>query len=471
MTGKNTGGRAKTADTRSSHTSRKNTALYSYSTYSTSTPQLISGSEGSHLGPLLTTRGGTRLGVAEYCEVLASPGLFDTGDAAVYVHLPFCSSRCLSCDHVTTVTHDPDSIDSYLDHLENEFDMVGRVLDGNRRLAQLHLGGGTPNYLTDSQLLRLVSLIERHFVIDEATETSLEAAPKRTSQSQLQLLRGLGFKSVRFEVRDLDPGVQQSVGRSDSLEMLADVFDNARGAGFETISMDLAYGLPHQTSDSMRRSVDNVLALAPDRVACYSYSRRPDEFTHQRAIDTSSLPSLADRLIMFNTVVTEMASAGYDWVGLDNFSRPDDALAVAQAEHKLSYNWMGYNAHGSPNLLGFGASAVSELGGACVQYHSELDQWSGALDASCLPVRTGVVLGEDERRQRHAVNGLLSNMALRDYESSLSSAIDQRDIEQLEAQGVLKVEGGDAFVTEEGRFVLHHLCNPNAHNERWVSGW
>ena len=434
-------------------------------------PRLISGSEGSHLTPVLAAHSGQQIKASDYEKILSEANLFGDEGVALYVHLPFCPSRCLSCDHITTVSHDAAVIDTYLDHLEQEFELVTRDLTQNRKLVQLHLGGGTPNYLTDPQLLRLMSIIESYFELDEDTCASIEVAPKRTSQSQLQLLRGLGFSGIKFEVRDLDAEVQTSIGRSDSRRILEDVFVNAREAGFSTLSMDLVYGLPTQTLSSIRATVTDLIALAPDRLVCSGYSRRPDVFPHQRAIASPRLPSLADRLIMFNAVVEAMEENGYVWVGLDNFVREDDALAQAQDEQRLYHNWMGYNVHGSSSLLSFGVSGISEVGGACVQNHLDIDEWSAALDRGELPIRGGVQLEDSGRKQRKAVNNLLCNMEVQDFGDAMSAEVDQRDVESLEAQGILRREHNRIVVTEEGRYMLHHLCNHAARNKRWVSGF
>lgn len=434
-------------------------------------PRLISGTEGSHIAPVLAAHSGQQINAQEYSKVLSQADLIGDDGVAVYVHLPFCPSRCLSCDHVTMVSHDPGAIDEYLDHLEQEFELVTRDLSHRRKAVQLHLGGGTPNYLSDPQLLRLMSIVEQHFEIDENTEASIEVAPKRTSQSQLQLLRGLGFTSIKFEVRDLDVGVQTSIGRSDSQRILEDAFANAREAGFTTLSMDLVYGLPTQTVQTILATVADVLSLAPDRLTCSAFTPRPDVFPHQRAIEAPRLPSLADRLIMFNAVVEAMEDSDYVWVGLDSFVKQDDGLAEAQESQCLHHNWMGYNTHGSKNLLSFGVSAVSEVGGACVQNHLDIDAWSECLERGELPVRAGVLLEDVGRKQREAVNALLCNMEVTDVDQAMSAEVDQRDVESLEAQGILRREHNRITVTEEGRYMLHHLCNHATRNKRWVSGF
>ncbi|MEE4661422.1 MAG: radical SAM protein, partial [Halieaceae bacterium] len=432
-------------------------------------PPLITGSEGGHLSRLFNSVSGERIDARGYQSLLANMESHN-GDLAVYVHLPFCASRCLSCDHVTNVTHDAREIDHYLDDLELELERVTGHFDSRKRLSQLHLGGGTPNYLSDRQLLRLMNMLESRFILDADTDALIEASAKRTSWSQLQMLKGMGFNSIKLQVRDLDPMVQKAVGRSDSHAVMADVFANARDVGIKTVGMDLVYGLPQQSQDSINRSIDEILGLGPERLSCYAYTRKTGEFMHQRAIDAPSMPSLADQLIMFNNVVNRMEAAGYVWIGLDTFVKRDDPLATAQREGRLYHNWMGYNALGNSGVLGFGASAISEIGGACVQNFSAVEDYAAALDAGRLPVRGGVRLDVAGQRRREVLNALLCNLEVDDVEQVLPKEAAEQ-LHTLQEQGVLRIEGARAYVTPQGRYLLHQVCGHNEPDKRWASGW
>lgn len=432
---------------------------------------LIGTSEGSHIPRLLDPQVGQRIQGSAYADILAGPDALGDGAPAVYVHLPFCQSRCLSCDHITTVTHDGTVIDQYLDDLELELELVTERIGRDRHLAQLYIGGGTPNYLSDPQLLRLAEMLDQHFSVDDATDTAIEISPRRSSASQLQLLRGMGLRSLKLEVRDLDPRVQKAMGKSNSPAIMEDVIDNARDVGFDTVSMDLVYGLPSQSMDSIRHTLEAIVALQPDRLNCYAYARQPEMFRHQRAIQSPSLPSLADRLIMFNSVVDTMEAAGYVWVGLDSFARADDTLVSAQHEQRLARNWMGYNAHGSSTLLGFGASAISEVGGACVQNVHGIDAWSAAVRDGQLPVRAGVQLSEQGLQHRTAVNGLLSNMQLEGELEPGAGEESARALQTLQEQGYLQREKGGMSVTQQGRYLLHHVAGNSALDLKWSNGW
>ena len=397
------------------------------------------------------------LTAGDYAEVLSTWSATGSRNIAIHIRLPFCPSRCLSCDHHTTITHNGETIDEYLDCLEQEVAMVTDRIGRHLPLTQLHLGGGTPNYLSDTQLSRLMDIIDAHFSISSETETSLEASPKRCSPSQLALLKGLGFKIINFQVRDIDSAVQLAVGRSHSLPMLQDVLGNARTEGFKTIGMDLVYGLPNQTLGSIQETVGRMLELAPERVVCHAFSRRPDIFKHQRAIDASSLPSLADKVAMFNTACEAMLANSYDWVGLDCFAQHDDPLAIARQQGKLHRNWVGYTANHAGDLFGFGADAISQIGPANVQNQVHLDDWQRAIQGGQLPLQSGMRVSDEERRRRQAMNDLMCNLELSDYRDLLETDGETGTLAELARDGLVQVTPDKIEVTEYGRFALHQL--------------
>lgn len=388
----------------------------------------------------------------QYAEILASKR--GTQDAiAVHVRLPFCPSRCLNCDHHTTVTHNGDAIDAYIVALEREFALVTDRIGRGLTLSQLHLGGGTPNYLSDTQLVHLMDILDRHFHIGEGTVTSLEANPKRCSPSQLALLHGLGFRSLDLQIRDLDQDVQLAIGRSHSLPVLEDVIGCARSEGFSSVSLDLVYGLPMQSVDSVRHTAHRMVDLAPDRIACQTFAQRPDVFKHQRALDSHRQPSLADKVAMFNAASETLTTSGYDWVGLDCFARETDPLAKAREAGQLYRNWVGYTTRDCGNLYGFGADAVSQLDEVNVQNKVQLDAWHRAIAGGELPVCTGERLSEAEQRDQRALNTLLCNLELRDYDGLLDG--NSRMLEELARQGFVEISDDRVAVTEYGRFALH----------------
>lgn len=381
-----------------------------------------------------------------------------TSPRALNVNLPFCPVRCLNCENDAIITHDGSKIDRYLDDIELEATLLTDTLGFRPRLQQLHLAGGSPNYLQDRQLVRLMAILEDHFIIDEGTEQSLDANPKRTSPSQLTLLKALGFDQITLSVRDMDPSVQLAIGRTMSFEMIHDVFDSARDAGFETIGTDVLYGLPCQTPEGMQRTIEKLQQLSPDRIACFAFSRRAaTSLSHQSALDHCTMPSLADKLAIFNAIV-EGLSDDYDWIGLDSFAKTGDQLAIAQREKRLFKSWMGYSHLPSAEVHGLGTSAISDLDTICVQNATKLSDWSEALDNDSFPVRGGTLLGDNDRMQRDAIRALMCNMELRDYSALFDDdAWKEETLSTLAEQGLLTIDAGVMRISEQGRFALPHM--------------
>ena len=410
----------------------------------------------------------TELGLTpgDYAELLASKRGTDE-PVAVHVRLPFCPSRCLNCDHHTTVTHNSEAIDEYVVDLEREISMVTDRIGRGRTLSQLHLGGGTPNYLSDTQLVQLMDVIDRHFHLGSDTEASLEANPKRCSPSQLTLLRGLGFGTLDLQIRDLDSAVQLAIGRSHSLSVLEDVIASARSEGFETISMDLVYGLPNQSVETVHGTVKHMIGLNPDRIMCQTFSPRPSVFKHQRALDAEGLPSLADKVAMFNTASETLMDSGYEWVGLDCFAREHDALTRAKHAGHLHRNWVGYTDRDTGDLYGFGADAITQLREANVQNKVQLGEWHEALHQGELPLCTGERISESEQRQLAALNTLLCNLELSDYGDLLE---DSTLLTELANQGFVEISDDKVSVTEYGRFALHQRWSDASPHYRATRG-
>jgi oxygen-independent coproporphyrinogen-3 oxidase len=376
---------------------------------------------------------------------------------ALHINLPFCPVRCLNCENDSIITHDGRKIDRYIDGIEREAELLIATLGFRPRLQQIHLGGGSPNYLVDRQLVRLMGIVDEHFVIDDETEQSLDANPKRTSPSQLNLLRGLGFDRISLSIRDLDPSVQLAIGRTLSVDMIRDVFDNARDAGFKTIETDVMYGLPCQTTEGINRTLDALMALSPDRIACFAFSRKAAERAHQSALDHCTMPSIADKLAIFNSIVRGLAGE-YAWIGLDSFAKHDDELTVAQTEKRLFKSWTGYSHLPNAQAHGLGVGAISDLDDICVQNHADVGQWSDALDQEEFPIRGGTALGDHHRAQRDAIRALMCNMELHDYAALFDdSQWPEGTWKNYAQEGIVTIDDGVMRVTDEGRFMLPQI--------------
>ena len=400
---------------------------------------------------------GDGLGADDLLDALQRSAGDPRRSRALVISLPFCPVRCLNCDNDAVITHDRRRIDQYLGRMAREMKMLVDAVGYRPRLQQLHQAGGSPNYLDELQLAALMSVVQEHFLIDDATDMSLDANPKRTSATQLQLLRGLGFDRISFGIRELDAAVQLAIGRTSSPEMVRDVFETARDAGFTTIGTDIVYGLPCQTSDGIRRTLDVLLSLAPDRIACYPFSRHAASRVHQSALAHCMMPSLADKMALFNDVV-EALSDDYEWIGIDSFALPDDDLSRAQAENRLHRSWLGYSHLPNAETHGMGTSAITDLDNICVQNHTTIEHWSEAIDDNRFAVRGGTRLDPDQRAQRDAVRALMCNQTLTGISALFrDSEVAAAQWDAFEREGLVTITGDSLRMTEAGRYALPHL--------------
>lgn len=379
---------------------------------------------------------------------------------ALYAHFPFCAKRCLYCGCNAIPTRRSEKIDTYLTDLEHELGLVTAHLGRGRPVQQMHWGGGTPNLLDEQQTERALRMLTDHFHFTAYAELSVECDPRVVEPDQLAHYRSLGFSRVSFGVQDLDPSVQRAIGRVQPLALVRDVCDQARRAGFEQINLDLIYGLPHQTIHSVDETLDAVLALAPDRLATFSYAHLPAQRPHQRAIPIDALPNTIERVALFRHIVERLTGAGYVWIGFDHFARADDPLAVAQREGRLHRNFMGYTPYPARHLLGVGMSSISEVAGTYAQNAAELAPWTESVRAGILPTVRGHVLTEDDHVRGEIIRDLLCNLeiSLARVPASLAPALEA--LEAFEADGLVTRDAMTIRVTTLGRFFLRNLCLP-----------
>ncbi len=397
------------------------------------------------------------IGQADYRAALETAA-HDPADAlSLYIHLPFCPRRCLYCGCNVTITRRRDALETYLDRLCDELDLVTAILGRGRRIVQLHLGGGTPNYFGEHDLERLWRTIETRFAMSADADTSIEADPRLSTPEQLALLRSLGFRRVSFGVQDLDPDVQRAIGRLQPTELVGRTIAAARDAGFEGINVDLVYGLPGQTPEGFRRTIDTIVELAPDRVACFGYAHVPVMQPHQRALERFSLPDPMQRFTLNRIAIEGLVLAGYSWIGLDHFAKVDDTLARAARAGRLHRNFNGYTTMPAAQLIGVGMSAIGEVGGVLLQNHASLAGWHAAIERGELATVRGHRLTEDDRRRRAAIVSLMCTLEL---PLSLAGGLDD-ELKRLLAfaeDGLVERRADAVVVTPVGRYFLRTLC-------------
>lgn len=385
---------------------------------------------------------------------------------SLYVHLPFCSTVCYYCGCNKVITKDHNKSSRYLDYLEREIDMQLSSLAGSRQVAQLHWGGGTPTFLSDEEMMRLMGILRSRFEFLPDGEYSIEIDPRSVDPRRAQLLAELGFNRMSLGIQDFDPQVQEAVNRHQTFEQTRDVLLAARDAGFKSVSVDLIYGLPRQTLEGFRATLDKTLSLLPDRIALYSYAHLPQIFMPQRRIHETELPKAEDKLSLMAMAIETLVDAGYVFIGMDHFARPDDELALAQQAGKLHRNFQGYSTHAELDLLAFGVSAIAKVGPVYAQNAKTLDDYYGDLDAGHLPVRRGYRMNGDDELRRAVIQELMCHFGLDfaevsktwsiDFASYFADALEQ--LQPLAEAGLLQISAARIDVMPKGRLLVRILA-------------
>jgi oxygen-independent coproporphyrinogen-3 oxidase len=339
----------------------------------------------------------------------------DAGGAAplsVYTHLPFCERRCAFCGCHSFATTRKEVAEPYLAHLLAEMDLIAERLPHRRKVAQFHLGGGTPTYFSPSQLDRLVAGFARSFEFLPHAELAVEVDPRVTGEAHLDLLARLGFNRVSMGVQDFSPEVQQAIGRGQTREQTTILVARARQHGFAGINFDLVYGLPAQRPESFAQTLAETVALRPDRVAVYSFAYLPMVRSNQKSIDVGAVPDRDTKFQLLALAREAFLAAGYQAIGMDHFALPSDELAVAQREGRLSRNFMGYTVNPGDDTLGFGVSAIGDVRGALVQNEKRLAPYYRTIDSGHLPVQRGYARSRDDEIRRDAILSLMCNFTV-----------------------------------------------------------
>jgi len=399
-------------------------------------------------------------GEAEYREALAELAGSPDDPVALYLHLPFCVARCWYCGCNATVTRREDVQEAYVGRLIGEMGMVCDALGTRRRVTGLHWGGGTPNFLGPAATDRLMAALQERFELAPGAPMALEIDPRVASVEQLGRLRALGFNRLSIGVQDFDPGVQRAIGRVQSEAAIADLREAARTLGFGSTNFDLVYGLPAQTKASFGRTLERVVDLAPDRVACFGYAHVPWARPNQRRIDSAALPGGPMRFALFRLAVETLTGAGYRWIGLDHFARAGDELSLALDDGRLRRTFMGYVPDAAPHLLAFGTSAIGEVAGRFAQNDAHLGRYQRGIDARALPIVRGHVLSPQDRLRRAAIEWLLCTLELPyDYLARIGG--DEHPLERFRPfadDGLVEFGADRLLVTAAGRFFLRNLA-------------
>jgi oxygen-independent coproporphyrinogen-3 oxidase len=408
-------------------------------------------------------------GEADYVQALQqrqSGTLGKQPPLSLYVHIPFCESLCYYCACNKIITQHKERAAEYLRYLRKEVELHTRHLGRGQAVSQLHLGGGTPTFMSDEELRQLMALLREHFKFVPGGEYSVEVDPRTVDEQRLAVLAELGFNRLSFGVQDFDPAVQKVVHRIQPADQVFALVEASRRLGFESVNVDLIYGLPLQTPESFDRTLAQVNRLRPDRIALYAYAHLPERFKPQRRIHVEDLPAGAAKVAMLSRSLDVLTEAGYVYIGMDHFALPDDALAVAKRQGRLHRNFQGYSTQADCDLIALGVSSIGRIGSTYSQNAKTMEAYVDLLDQGHLPVVRGLALTRDDLIRRSVIMALMCqghlqyeaiNLAwLVDFKTLFAQELTQ--LEAMQAQGLVQLSESGIQVTAMGWFFVRGVA-------------
>ncbi len=387
---------------------------------------------------------------------------------SLYFHLPFCDTVCFYCACNKIVTKNRKRSAPYLQRLYREIAMQAALFDQQREVTQLHWGGGTPTFLSHDEMRELMAETRRYFKLldDDKGEYSIEIDPREADTATIKLLRELGFNRLSLGVQDFNPAVQKAVNRIQSEAETEEVIEAARATGFLSISIDLMYGLPLQTVASFTETLNKVIAMSPDRLSVFNYAHLPQMFKTQRQINEEELPPAEEKLAILQLCVQRLTDAGYVYIGMDHFAKPDDELAVAQRNGSLYRNFQGYSTQAECDLIAMGVTAVSKIGNSYSQNVKTMEEYEQRIDSGHLPIFRGIKLNEDDVLRRHVITQLICHFSLdmpsveAAYKIKFADyfATELAELKQLQQDGLVRCTATAIEVQPAGKFLIRNVC-------------
>jgi len=387
---------------------------------------------------------------------------------SLYFHIPFCDTVCFYCGCNKIATKDRSKAQPYLDRVYRELKMQSELFDTERKVEQLHWGGGTPTFISHEQMVELMQQTRKHFQLldDDSGEYSIEIDPREANAETIKLLRETGFNRMSLGVQDFDYQVQNAVNRIQSEEETFEVLESARDQGFKSMSIDLIYGLPFQNVKSFETTLDKVIQASPDRMSIFNYAHLPSLFKPQRRINEDDLPSPQEKLDILTMTADKLAQAGYVYIGMDHFAKPDDELAIAQREGTLYRNFQGYSTHAECDLIGLGITSIGMIGPTYSQNLKTLDEYYECIDSGSLAVFRGLRLNHDDELRRDVITKLICNFTLdfgvieKRWEISFAEYFKNEllQLQDMADDGLIELSNTQINVMPKGRFLIRNIC-------------
>ncbi len=390
------------------------------------------------------------------------------GPLSLYFHIPFCDTVCFYCGCNKVATKDRSRAAPYLQRVHRELEMQSALFDSERIVDQLHWGGGTPTFISHDEMRALMDKTRECFKLhdDDTGEYSIEIDPREVKSDTIALLREIGFNRMSLGVQDFEEQVQVAVNRVQSDEQTLGALEAAKREGFKSVSMDLIYGLPHQSVESFERTLERAIAIDADRLTVFNYAHLPEIFKPQRRINEADLPAPQVKLDILQMSIEKLTNAGYVYIGMDHFAKPDDELAVAQRDGTLYRNFQGYSTHAECDLVALGATSISMVGDSYAQNLKELDEYYAAIDASKLAIFRGVDLDRDDKLRRDVITGLICHFELDKGSVEETHGVnfneyfanELKDLQAMQADGLVRLEEGRIEVQPAGKLLIRNIC-------------
>jgi oxygen-independent coproporphyrinogen-3 oxidase len=391
------------------------------------------------------------------------------GPLSLYFHIPFCDTVCFYCACNKIITKNRRHAEPYLANLHKEIEMQAALFDSSRIVEQLHWGGGTPTFINHQQMRDLMAKTREHFTLanDDVGEFSIEIDPREADAETIAVLREIGFNRLSLGVQDFNPVVQKAINRIQSERETFDVIEAARQHGFKSISLDLIYGLPHQTTEGFLETLDRVIQFAdPDRLSIFNYAHMPERFKVQRQINDEDIPSAETKLDILQHAIEKLTDAGYVYIGMDHFAKPDDELAIAQRGNNLYRNFQGYSTHSECDLIGLGVTSIGSVGDSYSQNQRTLEEYDNAINNNELAVFRGITLNEDDKIRREVITQLICHFSLdiKQIEQHFSLTFSDYfaetypQLDQFVADGLLHYDAEHIEVLPAGHLLIRNIC-------------
>lgn len=387
---------------------------------------------------------------------------------SLYVHIPFCDTVCFYCGCNKIITKNRKHSEPYLNRLYKEIEWQGNLFDKKRVVKQLHWGGGTPTFLSQDEMRMVMQKTAENFTLldDDQGEYSIEVDPREANTQTIKFLRDLGFNRLSMGVQDFDPKVQKAVNRIQPMEITLETLHAARDCGFQSVSLDLIYGLPHQTVESFEKTLDIVIELSPDRLCVFNYAHLPHLFKMQRQMNEADLPSPQMKIAILKRVIEKLTAANYVYIGMDHFAKPTDELAIAQKNGTLYRNFQGYSTHADCDLVGMGISSISQIGDVYAQNFKEMSDYEANIDRTpAQPIWRGVRLNQDDVLRRHVITQLMCNLKLdldeigQQFEINAPHyfAKELLELADMAKDGLVSIEQNRITVLDAGRLLIRNI--------------